>query len=66
VVINGCESIPRLDQAFEAARTFKPMSQAQRTALLAKTKDAAMTGKFEPFKTTAMFDGTARNPKWMG
>lgn len=66
VVINGCESMERLDQAFEATRTFKPMNQAQVAALLAKTKDAAMTGKYEPFKTTAMFDGTARNPKWMG
>ena len=26
VVINGCDSMERLDQAFEAARTFKPMS----------------------------------------
>jgi hypothetical protein len=34
--------------------------------LLAKTRDAAMTGKYEPFKTTAMFDGTAHNPQWMG
>lgn len=66
VVINGCESMERLDQAFEAARSFKPMSQGQTAALLAKTKDAALTGKYEPFKTTAMFDGTARNPKWMG
>lgn len=66
VVINGCESMERLDQAFEAARTFKPLTQEQVAALLAKTKDAAMTGKFEPFKTTAQFDGTARNPKWMG
>jgi hypothetical protein len=35
-------------------------------ALLAKTKDLAMTGQYEPFKTTSMFDGTARNPQWMG
>src|SRR5260370_27433101 len=65
VVINGCESMERLDQAFEAARTYKPLSHAQVTALLAKTKHAAMTRKYEPFKTTAMFDCTARNPKWM-
>jgi len=24
VVINGCDSMERLDQAFEAVRTFKP------------------------------------------
>ena len=42
------------------------MSQAAVDALLQKTKSAAATGQFEPFKTTAMFDGTARNPQWMG
>lgn len=66
VVITGCESMERLDQAVEAARTFKPMTKAQLAALLAKTKDAAMTGKYEPFKTTARFDGTARNVQWLG
>jgi predicted aldo/keto reductase-like oxidoreductase len=66
VVITGCESMERLDQALEAARTFKAMSRAAVQALLAKTKSAAMTGRFEPFKTTAMFDGTAHNPQWMG
>src|SRR5438094_1376901 len=65
VVINGCESMERLDQAFEAARTFKPLSQAAISKLLAKTEQAAMTGKYEPFKTTAQFDGTAHHPEWM-
>ena len=66
VVINGCDSLERLDQAFEAARTFKPMSQAQISALVAKTRDAAMTGKYELFKTATRFDGTAQHPEWMG
>jgi predicted aldo/keto reductase-like oxidoreductase len=66
VVINGCDSMERLDQAFEAARTFKPFTQAQLDALVARTKQAALTGKFEPFKTTAQFDGTATHPEWMG
>ena len=66
VVINGCESMERLEQAFEAARTFKPMSQADISKLLGKTAQAAMTGKYEPFKTTAQFDGTASHPEWMG
>jgi aryl-alcohol dehydrogenase-like predicted oxidoreductase len=66
VVMNGCDSMERLDQAFEAARTFKPLSQAQLNALVAKTKAVAMTGKFERFKTTAQFDGTATHPEWMG
>jgi predicted aldo/keto reductase-like oxidoreductase len=66
VVINGCDSMERLDQAFQAARTFKPFTEEQLNALVAKTKQAAMTGKFEPFKTTAQFDGTATHPEWMG
>ena len=32
VVINGCDSMERLDQAFEAARTFKPLTQQQISA----------------------------------
>ena len=66
VVITGCERMAILDQAIEAARTFKPMTPAEVSALLAKTKDAAMTGQFEPFKTTTQFDSTAQNPNWMG
>ena len=66
VVINGCDSMERLDQAFEAARTFKPLTDTQISALAARTKQAALTGKFEAFKTSIGFDGTARNPQWMG
>ncbi|HWQ52412.1 MAG TPA: aldo/keto reductase [Bryobacteraceae bacterium] len=66
VVITGCESMDRLDQAFAAVRTFKPMSEAQLSSLLAKTKEAAMSGTYELFKTTSRFDGTAHNPHWLG
>jgi predicted aldo/keto reductase-like oxidoreductase len=66
VVINGCESMERLDQAFEAARTFKPMTGAEISALLERTRQLAMTGTLERFKTTPQFDGTAKNPQWMG
>lgn len=66
VVINGCESLERLEQALDAVKTFKPMSSAQVQALIAKTKTAAMTGELERFKTGVQFDGTARNPQWMG
>ena len=66
VVITGCESMDRLDQAFEAAKTFKPLTDAQISSLVARTKEAAASGKYEPFKTTGNFDGTARRPEWMG
>ena len=66
VVITGMDTIERVDQAMEAVRTFKPISQVEVARLAAKTKDAAMTGEFEEFKTSTRFDGTARNPQWMG
>jgi aryl-alcohol dehydrogenase-like predicted oxidoreductase len=66
VVITGCDTMDRLEQALEAARTFKPLNQTQMTALLDKTKQVAMTGRLELFKTSNVFDGTARNPQWMG
>ncbi len=66
VVITGIEKMDILDQAFQAAKTFKPMSQTEISALLAKTKQAAETGKYEKFKTDMRFDGTAKNPRWLG
>ena len=60
------ESMERLDQALEAVRTFKPMSAEQVSALLSRTKELAMTGKQERFKTTPAFDATARHPEWTG
>ncbi|HUV71356.1 MAG TPA: aldo/keto reductase [Terracidiphilus sp.] len=66
VQITGIDSQAVLDQALEAARTFKPMSEAEVASLLERTKDAAQAGKYELFKTTSMFDGTAHNPKWLG
>ena len=66
VVITGIDSTKVLDQAFEAARTFRPMSDQQVRSLRARTAQAASRGEFEPFKTTSIFDGTARNPEWLG
>src|SRR6202023_544586 len=36
VVITGCDSLPILEQALQAARTFRPMSGTEVAALLAK------------------------------
>jgi aryl-alcohol dehydrogenase-like predicted oxidoreductase len=66
VVITGIDSLELLDQAFEAAQSFKPLSEEQLEALLAKTARAAAAGEFEPFKTTSIFDSTAQNPDWLG
>jgi aryl-alcohol dehydrogenase-like predicted oxidoreductase len=66
VVITGCDSLDRLEQAFQAMRTFKALSESQVEALAAKTRDAALTGRFERFKTSEDFDGTTHNPSSMG
>lgn len=66
VVINGCDSMERLEQAFQAMRTFKPMDQSQVEALVSKTRSAALTGRFERFKTSEDFDGTTHDPASMG
>ena len=66
VVITGIDSMAILDQAFEAMRTFRPMSDQDLQPLLARTSASAAEGIFEPFKTTSIFDGTAQNPAWLG
>jgi uncharacterized protein len=66
VVITGIDSLPILGQALQAARTFKPLTDTPIKSILARTQQAALTGKFELFKTTPHFDGTAANPKWLG
>ena len=66
VVITGIDSMKILDQAFEAARTFQPLTHAQTADLLARTKSPASEGAYELFKTTPEFDSTAKNPQWLG
>jgi predicted aldo/keto reductase-like oxidoreductase len=66
VVITGCESLANVQQALDAARSFKPLSSAEVAALLARTEQAARKGQFEGYKTTNNFDGTAHNPQWLG
>jgi len=66
VVITGIDSMEILDQAFEASSTFKRLTSDEIEALLAKTRETAMSGDFEPFKTTSIFDATASHPEWLG
>jgi hypothetical protein len=66
VVITGIDSMAILEQAFEAAESFHPVSQVQVDALLARTAGAAAGGQYEPFKTSSIFDSTAQNPAWLG
>ena len=65
-VITGVDKLELLDQAFEAARTFKPMPKSEVAALLERTSEAAASGRYELFKTETRFDATAHNPQWLG
>jgi predicted aldo/keto reductase-like oxidoreductase len=66
VVITGCDSMKILQQALDVGRGFKPLTNAERAALLNRTAEVAKTGQFELYKTTNQFDGTIHNPQWLG
>jgi aryl-alcohol dehydrogenase-like predicted oxidoreductase len=66
VVIKGIDSMEILDQALNAAKTFRPMSEDQVREILEKTGNAGINGEFEPFKITSIFDATAQNPQLLG
>ena len=66
VVIHGMDRMEYLEQTLDLVKNFKPLTQEQIAALAGKAKQAAMTGKFELFKTTPHFDSTAKNPAWLG
>jgi uncharacterized protein len=66
VVITGCDSLPIVQQALDAARSFHPMEKEEVAQLLARTASAADKGEYELYKTTHNFDGTYQNPQWLG
>ena len=66
VVITGCDTFPILEQALKAARTFRPLTDQERSALLTRTAPAATKGAYELYKTDVRFDATSRNPHWLG
>jgi hypothetical protein len=66
VVITGLEQDARIEQALQATRTFQPLGREQMAGILQRTRAAGQNGQFEAFKTGTGFDGTTRNPAWMG
>ncbi len=66
VVITGCDSLPILEQALQAACSFQPLNQAQVAELLAKTAGVAQEGRYELYKTSHHVDRTYQNPQWLG
>ena len=66
VVITGIENRRDLDQALDATRTFVPMNKDAVAALLQRSRPYALEGRYELFKTSTVFDGTAKNSVWLG
>ena len=64
VVITGIDKTAILDQAFEAARTYRGVSQQQLSAILAKTAQAAQNGAWESSKPVTT--STAQPRMWSG
>ncbi len=62
----GIDSLPILQQALVAVRSFQPFTPEQRAALLAKTEAVARDGKTERYKVSTHFDGTTQHPQWLG
>jgi uncharacterized protein len=50
VCITGCDSMEILKQGLDAARNFKPLTEAEVSAMLSKTEAAATKGEFERYK----------------
>lgn len=56
-IVSGMQNRQILHGNIGFAQSFKPLSKDRKDRILAKTKEPALTGKHEPFKTTRMFDG---------
>ncbi len=65
IQITGIDSMAILQQALTAVRTFKPLTDEERNALLARSEQLALTGTTERYKTSHHFDGTFQNPQWL-
>lgn len=55
-VVSGMDSLEVLHQNLEIARTFTPLTDAEREELLSRSAEAAADGAYERFKTTRQYD----------
>jgi hypothetical protein len=66
VVITGCDSLPVLEQVFDAARSFRPLTEQEVRAILIKTANLESWSEHEAYKSATIHDRTARSPEWLG
>ncbi len=65
VVINGMVNRRDLDQAIEAATSFRPLEEMEVANLLERLRPYALDGGFEGYKTSHDYDGTYWHPEWL-
>jgi len=56
--VMGVTSMEQLKQNVAIARNFKPMTAAEKSVLLARTKEEATDGRHELFKSSKAFDSS--------
>jgi predicted aldo/keto reductase-like oxidoreductase len=66
VTITGIDRMEILQQALRVISDFRPLTADERRGLLFKTMVAAGRGDFEKYKTSNHFDGTVKNPEYLG
>ena len=64
--ITGIDRMEILHQALEAVRSFRPFTPEQRASILDRTAELARDGHTEKYKISTHFDGTVKNPEWLG
>jgi predicted aldo/keto reductase-like oxidoreductase len=56
-LISGMETMDVLHRNIQTAVEFEPLSREESGQILSQAHDAALSGEYEPFKTTRAFDG---------
>jgi predicted aldo/keto reductase-like oxidoreductase len=56
VVVSGMDNLEMAKENIAIAKTFKPMTEGERSELLARVRDVARGGRLERFKSTHDFD----------
>jgi aryl-alcohol dehydrogenase-like predicted oxidoreductase len=65
VVVTGIESRADLEQAIEAATSFRPLHGDEVASILACSAPKAQDGECEPYKTKEFHDSTSMHPEWL-